>query len=213
MLAGFETMKAFGDPRIDRRRIPVGPRGEAGRRRRDGLARRRTARAVQGRPEELRVLRDHAGRHAGGDAVRGWSTVSRPNIHAIGDRPTAWCSTVTKRPSARSRGEGPANPHRARADPRRGGHPAFRQARRHRVDAGDPLHVGPARGRRAASAIARVSEGLYVWQKLLRAAPRSSTAPTRRSRTSIRSSNYYASVTRKSEQGAARRTASIPTRR
>ena len=48
------------------------------------------------------------------------------------------------------------------------GHPALRPARRDRVDAGDPLHVGRAVRARRGSARQRAEEGAYVWQKLMK---------------------------------------------
>ncbi len=71
--------------------------------------------------------------------------------HAIGDRANrivldAYQTAFGENPD----GEGPALPRRARADPRRRGHPALRDARRPRRDAGDPLPVRPALGPEAA---------------------------------------------------------------
>ncbi len=48
-----------------------------------------------------------------------------------------------------ARAEGPALPHRARADPRRPGHPALRPARRAGLDAGHPLSLRPPLGAEA----------------------------------------------------------------
>ena len=58
------------------------------------------------------------------------------------DRPRRLRDGLPREPG----GEGPALPHRARADPRRRRHPALREARRPRRDAGDPLPLRPALG-------------------------------------------------------------------
>ena len=47
-------------------------------------------------------------------------------------------------------------------------HPALRPARRDRLDAGHPLHLGRALRARSGSAPARAEEGAYVWQKLMK---------------------------------------------
>ena len=59
------------------------------------------------------------------------------------------------RSASRKAGKRAALAHRARAAPQRGRHPAVRPARRHRLDAGDPLHVGRAVRPRAPRSEAR----------------------------------------------------------
>ena len=59
-------------------------------------------------------------------------------------------------------GEGPALPHRARADPRRRGHPPLREARCPRRHAGDPLPLGSALGPEAPRRRAGGRGGLRV---------------------------------------------------
>ena len=83
--------------------------------------------------------------------------------------------------------QGSALAHRARAAPQRRRHSALRPARRHRRDAGRALHVGRAVGRAAPRRQARRRRRLRLAEAHEVRRGRRRTAPTRRSRTSIRS--------------------------
>ena len=85
------------------------------------------------------------------------------------------------------RQEGPALARRARPAPSRLRHPPLRPARRDRVDARRALHVGCALRAGAARAAARRGRRVRVAEADEVRRHRSPTAPTRRSRTSIRS--------------------------
>ncbi len=71
-------------------------------------------------------------------------------IHAIGDRANREVLNIYEEAfKAHPRQDGRALARRARPAPRPGRHPALRPARRHRLDAGRPLHVGRAVGAQA----------------------------------------------------------------
>ena len=91
--------------------------------------------------------------------------------------------------------------HAQHLHPRR--HPALRPARRDRVDAGRPLHLGRAVCRARRLGAKRAEEGAYVWQKLMKSgavvtngtdAPVEDVDPI---------ASYYATVTRKARRTAA----------
>ena len=129
-------------------------RGEALRGRRPRLARRGAPRALRRRRGQPGPGADAARGDAGGRALRARPRL--PGRHPRDRRPGQPDRARHLREGVRraARGERPALPHRARADPRRRGHPALRQARRARLDAGHPLSLRPplgpeAPGRRA----------------------------------------------------------------
>ena len=132
--------------------------------------------------------------------------------HAIGDRANrivldAYETALPREPGR----EGPPLPHRARADPRRRGHPAVREAGRPRRHAGDPLPLRPALGPEAPRRRARRRGGLRVAEAPRHAAPASSTGRTRRSRT-CRRSRTSTPRSRGRTRTASRPAASTPTR-
>ena len=90
---------------------------------------------------------------------------------------------------------------RARAAPERRRHPALRPARRHRVDAGDSLHLGCAASSSPASAPQRAEEGAYVWQKLMKSGAVVSNGTDAPVEDVDPIPNYYAPVTRKLKDG------------
>ena len=112
----------------------------------------------------------------------------QPCTHAIGDKANRTMLDIYEK----VQGESPtprrtSNAHRARADPRRADIPRF--GKLGVIASMEGIHCTSDRPwAESRLGDARVTEGLYVWQKLLKSgAHASSTAPTRRSRTSTRS--------------------------
>ena len=154
-------------------------------RRRPRLARGVAPRALLG-PAVEHGPQHHSGRDGRGDrqARHGQRLPALRARHRRPRQPRE-AQHLRGRLQGQPRQEGRALAHRARAAPEPRRHPALRTARRDRVHAGDPLHVG--RGLRARpagrAAIRRRRLRLAEADEVRRGRRR--TAPTRRSRTSI----------------------------
>ena len=190
--------------RIDRprRRLPDGALDQAADRRRARRARRLAARAVrrpaaQHRPHP-RAARRRSRRTAELAIKHGYQV----NTHAIGDRANREVLDIYERASRRTRQDGPALAHRARAAPRPRRHPALRRARRHRLDAGRSTPPPTARGCSKRLGPERADERrLPLALAARRGRRRRPTAPTCRSRTIDPIASFYATVTRRMRDG------------
>ena len=122
--------------------------------------------------------------------------------HAIGDRANRMVLDAYEKALRRAAGrEGPALPDRARADPRRRGHPALRPARRARLDAGHPLPLRSPLGSEAARRGARRARARYVWRKLLDSGARILNGTDAPVEDVSPIQNFHASVTRAGADG------------